>query len=183
MAIGYMQVFTPINLSDSLGEATTTNRDYDSWWQWGSTTSGDYSEFSPPSVDAVPALARLYPNVLNASMFTRDNSGVIESIEDTGANTATATAYVVDESTGTRLPRIVTFTATFDPAYATEPPAPGVQWGPPASDELGPDSQTFIESEIPGGDLFITNLAVVSEAGPPPLSGFWTQFRQAAEII
>jgi hypothetical protein len=183
MADGYVQVFTPIDLGESLGETITTNRDYDSWWRWGSTTSGGYSEFTPASVDAVPALARLYPGVLSASMFNRPNLGVVENVEDTGANTATATAYVVDSSTGPQLPRVITFTATFDPEYESLPPAPGVQWGPPESNEWGPDGQTFIESQVPGGDFIMTDLAVVSEGGSPPLAGFWTQFRQAGEII
>lgn len=184
MAIGYVQVFTPIDLTESLGETVTTNRDYDSWWRWDSVTSGEYSEFSPASVDAVPALARLYPGVLNASSFTWENLGVVENVEDTGPNTATAVAYVVDSSTGPQLPRMVTFTATFDPAFETLPPAPGVQWGPPESNEWGPDSLLFLAEQLPGGDLALTDLAVVSGGGvPPPLAGFWTQFRQATEVI
>lgn len=184
MAFGYVQVFTPIDLTESLGDTVTTNRDYDSWWQWNSVTSGEYSEFSPVSVDAVPALARLYPGVLNASLFTEENLGVVENVEDTGPNTATAVAYVVDSSTGPQLPRMVTFTATFYPYFKTLPPTPGVEWGPPESNEWGPDSLLFINEQLPGGDLSLSNLAVVLVGGtPPPLAGFWTQFRQAAEII
>lgn len=178
MATGYVQVFSPINLSEISASSETVNRNYASWWNWESQTSGGWSVFDPSRCDAFPALARLYPGVIASASF--DGLVVVEGVTETGADQSSGTVYVASGE----LPLMVTFTADYEPDFIPSPLVQGVHWAPSAAIEQGPDSASFIAAQLPGADLVMGALLVAGAGGVvPPPAGFWTAFRSAMEII
>lgn len=188
--IGSLEAYSPVDLSSPVQTATATSWDY----SWG-TDSPRVAE----ELYAAPSYAVLGDGVVGVQ-FTSSTwynpygyvaQAVVTGVQPTGAGTASAEVYCTwvgkDQDYN---PLVVMRHLSVAAVYTPAPPPP--EYEPPtvgytttAINTPDTDMWSFLWAELPGMEISdYAHAGVVLTAGSaPPAPFFWTQFKQATEVI
>jgi len=183
--IGSLNAYSPVDLSSPVQSATATNRDY----FWGTDSPGVTEELYAP-----PAYAVLGDGVVGVQFNTMtwvDPYGyyaqaVVTGVQPTGAGTASAEVYCTWVDSPEIAMRHLSVAAVYTPAPPPpeyEPPSVG--YTTTAINTPDTDMRSFLWAELP--EMAISTNAqagvVLTAGSAPPAPFFWTQLKQATEVI